>query len=187
MGHGRGQHDVDRGPYGNLVQKNAGSFYAASGGFGHNKAALGVHMGPQGAKPLQMLVNGPGTAEVAPAGQRYVRRAKPAQQSTQHVIGSPAAAGGFIGNPAVAQIGAVDFHGVRVYITHLRAKVLQDAQQKRHITDLGHVFNAAGAADHQGRRDNGNSSVFRAADMDLSKQGTTALDNILGQRIAPLC
>ena len=186
LGHGGGEHNVDGGPHRGLVQEDVGPLQPAAGGLGHDKAALGVHLGPQGAKTLQMLVDGPGAAEVAPAGQGHVRAAEAAQQGPQHIVGGAAPAGGLIGHPAAAEAGAVDLYGVGVYITHLCAQILENAQQQRHVADPGHVLNAAGAADHQGSGDNSDGSVFRAADVDLSKQGTSALDNILGQRFAPL-
>ena len=187
LGHGGGEHNVDGGPHRGLVQEDVGPLQPAAGGLGHDKAALGVHLGPQGAKTLQMLVDGPGAAEIAPAGQGHVRRAEAAQQGPQHIVGRAAAPGGLVGHPAVAQGGAVDLHRMGVYITHPRAQILENAQQQRHVADPGHVLNAAGAVDHQGCGDNGDGGVLCAADMNLSKQGPSALDNILGQRIAPLC
>ena len=185
--HGGGQHDVDGGSHGDLVEEDVGPVDPSALGLGRHEAALGGHVGPQGAEALQMLVDGPGAAEVASAGQGHVRQAEPAQQRAQHIVGRPAAARGFIGDPAVAELAAVDLYGVGVYITHLCAQILENAQQKRHIADLGHVLNTAGTADHQRGGDNGDGGVLGAADRDLSKQGPSALDNILGQRFAPLC
>src|SRR5699024_8421115 len=139
---------------------------------GHDKAPLGVHLGSQGPEALQVLVDGTGAAEVAAAGEGHIRQAEPAQQSPQHVVGRPAAAGGLVGNPAVAELGGVDLHGVEVDITHIRAQILQNPQQQLHVADLGNVFDPAGAAHHESGGNDGNGGVFRAADMDFTKQGT---------------
>ena len=184
--HGGGQHNVDGSAYGHLVQENVGPLHPAAGGLRHNKAALGVHLHAQGPEALQVLVDGAGAAEVAASGQRHVRPAEAAQQRAQHVVGGAAAAGQLVGHAAIAEPGAVHLHRMRVYITHIRAQLLQNPQQEGNVADLGNVLNAAGAADHQGSGNNRNGRVFRAADVDLSKQGTSALDNILGQRFAPL-
>ena len=113
-----GQHDVHGGAHRDLVQKDVGALDPSAGGLRHNEAALGIHLHPQGAEALQVLVNGARAAEVAPAGQGHVRRAEAAQQCTQHVVGGPAAAGALVGNPPVAEAGAVNFHGVWVEKAH---------------------------------------------------------------------
>ena len=186
LGQGGGHHDVDGSPHGDLVQEDAGALDAASRGLGHDEAALGVHLGPQGFEALQVLVDGPGAAEVAAAGQGHVRRAEAAQQSAQHVVGGPALAGGFVGHAAVAELRAVHLHGVGVEVAHACAQVLEDAEEDGDIADLGDVLDAAGAGDHQCRGDDGDSGVLCAADVDLAEQGPAALNNIFDQRIAPL-
>ena len=79
-------------------------------------------------------------------------------------------------------MGGVDLHRVGVQISDIGAQILQDPQKQIDIADLGNVFNTAQPADHQGGGNNGDSGIFCATDMDISVQGTTALDNIFGQK-----
>ena len=103
LGQDGGQHDVDGGAHRDLVQEDVGARQpAALTASGVDKAALDLHLGPQGLEPLQVLVDGTGAAKVAAAGQRHIRQAEPAQQGPDQVVGGPAAAGGVIGNPGVA-------------------------------------------------------------------------------------
>ena len=81
---------------------------------------------------------------------------------------------------------AVDLHGVLVEDLHLRAHVLENSEQERHVADLRDVLDAAHAVDEQSGRNDGDCGIFRAADRDLAEQGTRPVDNILIQNRHPL-
>lgn len=70
-----------------------------------------------------------------------------------------------------------------IHIAHAGAQIPENPQQQVHVADLRDVLDSARAAHHQGGGDNGNGRVLRAADMDLSKQGPAALNNISGQNL----
>ena len=124
-----------------------------------------------------MQVNGP-RAQITAAGHGHLRGAEAAEQSADEVVGGTDLAGQFIGDIGAVHAGTVDLHRAAVDGAHMGAQFLQDLEDQRNIADLGDVFDAAGAVYQQSRRDNGNSGVFRAADIDFTMKGLTALDYI---------
>ena len=80
----------------------------------------------------------------------------------------------------------VHLHGMAVNGAHSRAKLFQDVQAESHIRNLRNIFDPADPVYQQGCGNNGDSSIFGAADFYLAKQGLSALNNILCQNLEPL-
>ena len=152
---------------------------------GVDKAALHHHLGAQGGKALDVLVDG-ADAEVAAAGHGHFSLAEAAQQRADEIIGGADLAGQVIAGAGGTDVAAIDLHRVAVDGADGSAQLLQDLQAQRHIGDLGDVFDPAGAVHQQGGGDNGNGGVFSAADLNFTKQGFSALYNIFCQSIYPL-
>jgi hypothetical protein len=63
----------------------------------------------------------------------------------------------------------------------LDTQLLKDLKQRSYVADLRNILNTAHAVHQQSGGDDGNGSVFCAADLHLAKEGTTALNNIFCQ------
>ena len=155
---------------------------AAGFGGGMNEAALYHHLGTQGGKALDVLIDGAHT-EVAPAGHGDFRLTEAAQQGADQVVGGADFAGQLIAGPGGVDMAGVNLHRVAVDGTDVGTQLFQNAQTERHVGNLGNILNAANPVHQKGGGDDGNGGIFRAADFDLSKQGLSALYNILSQSL----
>ena len=180
--HDGGHHDVHGSTHGDDIQIDVGTVQTAGFRRGVNKAALYHHLGAQGGKAFDVLING-AHAEVASAGHGDFRLTKAAQQGTDQVVGGTDFAGQFIAGPGRVDMTGVNFHSMAVDGANVSPQLFQNAQTERHIGNLRNVFNAANPVHQKGGGDDGNGGVFRAADFDLSKQGLSALYNILSQSL----
>ena len=164
-----GHHDVHGGTHGDHVQIDVGAVEPAAGSVGQNEAALHHHLGAQSGEALDVLVDGHlGTAEAA-------------QQGTDQVIAGADLVGQLIGSAGGADAGGVDLHGVGIDAADHGTQTLQNPQTQRHVGDLGDVFDAADPVHQKGGGDNGNSGIFRAADLYFTKQRLSAANQILCQ------
>ena len=175
-----GQHQIHGGPHAGHIQVDLAALHAPVPGLGAHIALLHLHLGPQGGKALQVLVDG-AAAEVAPAGQGHFRLAEPAQHGPQKVIAGPQLPPLVIGHRLAAHTGAVHLHSGAVDHPHLAAQLLQNVQQQIYIANLGDIFNAARALHQQGGGDNAYGGVFRAADFYLTIKRSPAMNHILFQ------
>ena len=185
LGQNGGEHDVHGSAHGDDVQVDLGALHPARPGAGVNIAALYVHVGPHGHKTLDVLVNG-APAEVAAAGRGDLRRAEAAQQRADQIVGGPNLAGQLLRDAGVADMGAVDVHRSAVDRAYVGTQILEDIQDQRHVADLGNVLDAADAVHQQGGGDDSDSGVLGAADVDLSKQRSPAVNYIFRQTFNPL-
>ena len=125
-----------------------------------------------------MLVDG-ARAEVAAAGKGDSGVTEAAKLRADEIIGGADAAHEGVGGLAVLDVDAGDLQRVGTQTADLRTHVVQNLQQQMHVGDVGDVFNTAGAVDKQGRGQNSNGCIFRAADGNGSVQGLSAPDDIL--------
>ena len=68
------------------------------------KAALNLHIGTEGFEPLQVLINGAGSAKITAPGESNICQTKAAQQRADQIIRGPAAAGRVIRNTGVVHM-----------------------------------------------------------------------------------
>ena len=132
-----------------------------------------------------MLINGT-AAQIAAAGQRYLRPAKAAQESPDQIIAGPDLPRQLIGDLTVADVGAVHIHSRAVDRLYIRPQLPQDLEDQGHIADLRDILNAAHPIYQQSGGDDSHSGIFGAADFDSTVQGPSATDLILGQILHPL-
>ncbi|MPN09711.1 hypothetical protein SDC9_157003 [bioreactor metagenome] len=83
-------------------------------------------------------------------------------------------------------MGAVNLHRVGIDRADRRAQLVQNGAKQMHVGDLGDVFNAADSLHQKCGGKDGNSRVFRAADLHLAKQGLAAPNDIFCQTQNPL-
>ena len=185
LGQCRRHHNVHGSAHGHHVQIDVGPLQMTVLGPGVDVAALHGHLRAHGGKALDMLVDGP-HAEIAAAGHGHRGLAKAAQQRAQQVIAGPDPPRQLIAGAGGTDGAAVQLHRVAVQDPHLRAQLIQNREEQRHIADLGNVLNAAYAVHHQSGRNDGHRRVFRAADRDLTIQGTAAVNDIFIQDLHPL-
>ena len=176
-----GHHDVHGGTHGNHIQIDIGTVQPTALGVGQNEAAFHHHLGAQSGEALDVLVNGTHTAEVAAAGHGNLRTAETAQQRTDEIVAGADLVGQFVGGAGGADAGGVDLHRVGIDAANGGAQALQDPQAQRYVGDLGDVFNAANPVHQKGGGDDGNSSVFGAADLYFTKERLAAANQILRQ------
>ena len=181
VGQGGGQHDIHGGTHGHHIQIDLSAGQpAAPGHLGIDQAVSDLHLGPHGYKALDMLVDGP-SAQIAASGQGHFRPAEAAQKGAHQIVAGADPAGQLIGHLAVADMGAVHVHRGPVHRLHVGAQLPQNLEDQRNVADLRNVFNAADPVHHQGGGNNGNSGVFRSADLDGPMEGLAPADLILGQ------
>ena len=171
-------HDIHRGADRNLVQVDAGTVQPAVKRIGIHKTALDIDIGTQGTHALDVLVDG-ANAEIAAAGHGCLGAAEAAQHGTDQVIGSTDFAHQLKGSILAARIRTVDFDGIFIDITDSGTQLDQDGQKGVGIADLRNIFNTADAFYQECCGNNGNRSVFGAADFHLTTQSRTAVYDIL--------
>ena len=180
------QHDIHRGTHGSHIQADALAPQALFAGLqGHIFLRL-IHQGTQGLETLDVLVDGPG-GEVAAAGQCHMGLAEAAQQGTHQVVAGPHLLDQIRVRLGAADVGAVDLQHMELGIGDLGTHTVQDIRKDSDIGNIGHVFDAAFAADQQCRGQDRHGRVFRAADGDGAVQRLTAMDFISGQGISSPC
>ena len=121
--------------------------------------------------------------EVAAAGHGDRCLTEAAEQRAEQIVARADLAREVIAGLGRVDAVAVDLHGVLVEDLHLRAHVLENSEQERHVADLRDVFDAAHAVDEQSGRNDGDCGIFRAADLDLPVQGSAAMYYISIQTI----
>ena len=186
LGQGGGQHDVHRGPHRDHVQIDLPPGQTAPvGDPGIDQAVAHVHLCPHGHEALDMLIDGP-PAKVAAAGQGDLGPAEPAEQGPHQIIAGADLPGQLIGDLTVSDMGTVYLYRASVDDADVRPQLTEDLEDQGHVADLRHVLDPAHAVHQQGGRDDSDSGVLRAADMDGPMEGIASLDHILGQIMHPL-
>ena len=180
VGQHGGQHDVHGSAHRDNVQIDLGAAHPSAPALGVDKSAADIHIGAHGHKALDVLVDGT-HAEIATAGHGHLGTAKAAQQGADQVVGGADLPGQHLGHLPVVDMGTVDLHGGAVDGAYIGAQLLKNVQDQRHIGDLGNIFNPAHPIHQQGGGYDGDSGVFRTADLDLSVQRLTAANQILCQ------
>ena len=125
-------------------------------------------------------------AEVAAAGQRDLRAVEPAKQRADQVIGRAQLAGHLMRHDVGCDVFGVDFDRVFIEIAYLRPHARQNAQHGDHVADIRYIFKAANILRQKRGRDNRDGGVFRAADLDFTRQPVSAVDHKLFQNESPL-
>ena len=125
-----------------------------------------------------MLVDGAHAAEVAAAGHRDLGFTKAAEQRADEVVGGANFVRELLRDLGGGDAAAVDLDVAAVEKADLRAELLQDLEQRRHVRDLGNIFNAADTVDQKGGGNDGDGGVLRAADAHFTKERLAALHDI---------
>ena len=185
LGQNGGNHDVHGSAYADHVQIHMAAGETAVGGVGADIAVQLIDTSAQGFKALDMLVNGADT-EVAAAGHGHFGLTEPAQLRANEVVGSANTTHQINGRHNIPHAGAVQLQRVAGLSADGHAHVRKDLQQQAHIGNIRHVFNTAGAAHQQRRRQNGHSSVFRTGDGHGALEAFAAVDLIFDQCHSPL-
>ncbi len=74
-------------------------------------------------------------------------------------------------------VGGVDIEGASVDSLDLSAHLLQNFADEGNVADVGYIFNLARLVAENNRRDDRDSRVFRAADINFSEQRLAAVNN----------
>ncbi len=193
IGQDTGDHNIHRRADGDNVQVDSAADQASGRRCRTDAAAHQAHIRLHGLNTLDVLVDGPHT-EVASAGQRHAGMAKPAQLRADEIIRRPDTAHQINGCDGIRHMGAVDFQCVGREATHQRAHRRQNFQQEPDVGDIGNIFNFTNTFDQQGRRQDGDCRVFRAADRHRPVQRLAAVYDIfrhgipsLGRSILGVC
>ena len=127
IGKGGSQHDIDGGAHRDFVQEDVGAGKTpVLSRLGIDEAALNLHIGTEGFEPLQVLINGAGSAKITAPGESNICQTKAAQQRADQIIRGPAAAGRVIRNTGVVHMGAINFHSVEINAAHIGTQILKD-------------------------------------------------------------
>ena len=134
--------------------------------------------GAHGGKAFHVLVDRAYAAEVAPARHRNLSGSEAAEQRADQIVGSANTVRKLLRNLRGADVTAVDLNVGAVEKADRSAELLKDFQKSGHVRDLRNVFDAADSVDQKGCGDDGNSGVFRAADMNFAKERLPAPNDI---------
>ena len=125
-----------------------------------------------------MLVYGP-AADVAAAGEGYLRALIFAQKGADKIVGCPDFADELIVHRHFLDPARVDFHRMAVYPLH-RSPDLGDRFQKHiNIPHIRQVIDHHVLVRHNRSCQNSKSGIFRPADVNFTHQGIAAFHNIL--------
>ena len=127
-----------------------------------------------------MQVNGTG-AQITAAGHGDNSLTKPAKQRANKVVRGAHLARELLRHMIAVDVSAVDLHSIFIDQTDIGAQFLQDTQNQSNVADLRDIFDPANAVDQKSRRENGNSSVLCAADLNCTVKRLFAVDYIFLQ------
>ncbi len=182
LGQSARQHQIHGGAHRDDVHVDGGAHEMAAARHGVDDAAVHVHVRAHGGEALDVLVNGPPpAAEITAAGGGNLGGAEAAQQGADEIIGGADLPGQGVGDPGVADVGAVDLHSGAVDGFDISAQLLENVEDQRHVADLGDVFNAADTVDQKSGGENGHRRVFRAGDLHCAVKRFPAMDHIFRQ------
>ena len=177
---GSRHHDIDGSAHACHIQADPGPVESLFPGLQGDILLRLVHIGTQGLKSLDVLIDGPG-GKIAASGKGHMGMTETTQQSTHQVVAGPHLFYKLRVWGRTLDLGAVQLDYVRLRIAKLHSHTLQDVQKDPDIRYIRYVFNAADSSDQQRSRQNGNRRVFRAADGDGPHQGIAAVNFISGQ------
>ena len=176
LGAGGGQHDVDGSAHTDHVQIDLRAGELGSPGF--HDAVFDAHVRAQGPEAFDVLVDG-ALANGAAAGEGDGCLLIAAQQSAQQVIGRPQGAHHIKGDLAILDTPGIHPHFPIGGKIHLGAHAQKDGFQLAYVLDGGEVFQQAAFPGQDGSGNDGQGSVFGAADGNHALQPGASCDLIM--------
>ena len=184
VGHHGGEHHVDRRADGDGVEAEVAAFEPAALRLRHHVALFERDLGAERLHPFEVEVDGAGAPRAA-AGERDAGLAAAAEERAEHVERGAHLLDEVVGRLGVVHVRRVDHHRVRrrgVVVGFVRDGAARDAEHVRERVDIvehGHVAERGDAVGEDGGGHERERRVLRAADVNGTGEGASALNDEL--------